>query len=129
MELLGGVTSRGVQLDQLGVHGVAVGEVANPRMLVVAGRGEDVGLQALAVARQRRPDLLVDLGGQPIAKAASPWSAECHPTDGLVRGEEFDLGHGRLHQPSHGRAPRRSAFPMPFGHGGEHAGEPRSRAT
>ena len=55
-----------MQLDQLGVHGVAVREVADPRVFVVAGRGEDVGGQALAVARECRPDVRVDLGGQPI---------------------------------------------------------------
>ena len=122
MEFVGGVTGRGVQLDQLGVHGVAVGEIADPRMLVVAGRGQDVGREALAIADECRPDVRIDLGGHPIDECRVVVISERHAADGLVRGEQLDLGHGRLDQAPHGRAARRSAVPMPFGHGGEHLG-------
>ena len=49
--------------------------------------------------------------------------AEGHATDGFVGGQDFELGHGRLHEATHGSAACGSAVPMPFGHRGQHVGD------
>src|SRR5262249_28591348 len=60
VDLLGGQRERGVDLDEARIAGGPARDVADPRVGLVAGAREDLVVQEIAVARERRPDPRAD---------------------------------------------------------------------
>ena len=122
MEFLGRVAHGRVEPGQGSVHRLAVGQVADARMLVVTGGGQHRGAQRIPVAGQRRAGVGVDGVGDRCGEGRIGVGAE-HGTHGGILNHQVELGDGRLHESGHRRPPRTRPFLMALGHRFEHARE------
>ena len=120
VELLGGRVHGRMQPDQRAVHLLAVGEVAEARVVVVAGVGEDRRPERVPVGRERGTGVVIDGDGDGVGEGGTLVGPH-HGTHGRVRNHEVELRHGGLDEPAHRRAPLPCAVLVALRHRGEHA--------
>ena len=104
------------------VHRVAIGQVADARVLIVTAVGSTEECSAFPVASQRRPGVVVDGDGDCFGEGRI---GVC-PDDGAHGGilhHQVELCDGSLHEPRHRRPPGACAFLVSLRHRVEHARE------
>jgi hypothetical protein len=123
MELLGGGVHGGVQPGQGVVHVIAVGQVAQARVLVVARVGEHGRPERVPVGGQRRTCVVVDGGGHRVGESGVGVGPD-DGTHGRIRNHEVELRDGGLDEPADSRAAMTRAVLVALRHRGEHVREP-----
>ena len=120
VELVGREAHGGVLSGQGAVHRLAVRQVADARMVVVAGRGEDRGAQHVPVGRQGRAGMPVDGDDHRLGEGVVGVGPGQRAGRGILD-HEVELGDGGLDQPGHRRPSRPGALGVTLRHRGEHA--------